>query len=228
MSRPLQRYLVVLAITLTCRAASAAEPKLLIITINIFNDAGVPDSALETAKHETSRIFTAAHLQIRWNDCMTTPSVPAGSSCRDLRAAANELNARIVPAGKRQNEDIFGVAFLGADGTGKYSDIFYDSVEMLRTQRPINIGRLLGHVMAHELGHLLIGSHAHSPWGLMCAKWHAQELRRMEMGTLFFTPEQEQLIHMRLNRVRPEITNMESEPIFRIAGEVKRIAVSLT
>ena len=210
MSRLPLRYLLLLVIALTCQAAAAAEPKLA-ITINMFNDAGVPDSALEIAKHEASRIFTAAHLQIRWNDCTTTPSVPTSRSCRDSRGAANELNARIVPAGKKGN-DVFGVAFLGADGTGKYSDIFYDSVQKLRAERPINIGSLLGHVMAHELGHLLIGSHAHSPWGLMCAKWHAQELRRIGMGTLFFTPEQEKLIHTRLNSGRLEITNMESEP----------------
>jgi len=52
--------------------------------------------------------------------------------------------------------------------------------------------------MAHEIGHLLIGSHAHAPWGIMAAKWHDQELRRLEMGTLFFSAEQEKLMYSRL------------------------------
>lgn len=210
MSTPSQCCFAVLAVTLICQLASAGQPKPFLVTINIFNDANVSDSSLATAKREASRVFAAAHVEIRWIDCTIT-AILSNSSCHDPHGAKH-LNLRIVPAGKKQNEDIFGIAFLGADGAGIYSDVFYDAVEKLRIERPINIGRLLGNVMAHEIGHLLIGSDAHSAWGLMCAKWHAQELRHIEMGTLFFTVEQEKLIHLRLNRGSPESTNLGSEP----------------
>jgi hypothetical protein len=203
MSLPSQCCFVLLVGVLICQA-SAGQPKLYPVTINIFNDAAVPDSSLEAAKREASRIFTAAHIQIHWNDCTTTALVPPNGSCHD-RQANNQLHLRIVRTGKKEHQDIFGIAFLGANGIGTYSDVFYDSVEKLRGDRPSNIGRLLGHVMAHEIGHLLIGSHAHSPWGLMCAKWHAQELRSLEMGTLFFTAEQEKSIHRKLEISRQNL-----------------------
>ncbi len=203
MSIPSQCCFVLLAGVLICQR-SAGEPTLYPLTINIFNDAAVPDSSLETAKREASRIFAAAHVEIRWIDCNTNASIPPNSSCRDPHATKH-LNVRIVPGGKKTKQDIFGIAFLGADGIGAYSDVFYDSVEKLRRDRPSTIGRLLGHVMAHEIGHLLIGSHAHSPWGLMCAKWHAQELRSVEMGSLFFTAEQERSIHRKLETIRQNL-----------------------
>jgi hypothetical protein len=33
----------------------------------------------------------------------------------------------------------------------------------------------LGHVMAHEVGHLLLGTSSHTPTGLMIADWHPLE-----------------------------------------------------
>jgi hypothetical protein len=49
---------------------------------------------------------------------------------------------------------------------------------------------LLGTVAAHELGHLLLGSHAHSSIGIMTPHWEPETLRRMNMGGLLFTREQ--------------------------------------
>jgi hypothetical protein len=54
----------------------------------------------------------------------------------------------------------------------------------------VGLARVLGHVMAHELGHLLLGSNAHSRQGIMCPNWHAGELRLASMGGLLFSEEQ--------------------------------------
>jgi hypothetical protein len=51
-------------------------------------------------------------------------------------------------------------------------------------------GTLLGHAMAHELGHLLLGSNSHSLTGLMCANWLTKDLIHMEQGGLLFSEEQ--------------------------------------
>jgi hypothetical protein len=195
MSRSPQCCLVFLVLSLICQASNSGQ-NLLPVSVNVFNDASVPESVLDTAKREAGRIFKTAHIEILWIDCSTTAVLPNGS-CRELNTAWH-LNVRIVPTGKMENEDVFGVAFLGRDGIGTYTDVFYRSLEKLSPQARINPGMLLGHVMAHEMGHLLIGSHAHSHWGLMCGKWHAQELQRLEMGTLFFTPEQVDSIRGRL------------------------------
>jgi hypothetical protein len=45
-------------------------------------------------------------------------------------------------------------------------------------QAGIEPGWLLGRALAHEVGHLLLGSAAHGSRGLMRAQWTLEELRR--------------------------------------------------
>jgi hypothetical protein len=55
--------------------------------------------------------------------------------------------------------------------------------------------RVLGHAMAHELGHVLLGARAHSEAGLMLPNWDARNLKDMSKGRLHFTKEQAERIH---------------------------------
>ncbi len=177
------------------------------MTVEVFNDAGVASPVLKIAEVEAERIFDAAHIQIRWQDCTPAQDDPESRlACTGLRFPHN-LSLRIRPGGARENEDVFGVAFLGSGGTGVYSDVFYGSVEKLHTQTHCNPGKVLGHVIAHEIGHLLLGSSGHSSWGIMCARWHPQELQLLEMGTLYFTAEQKKSIYNRVHGGSLEIAS---------------------
>jgi hypothetical protein len=48
----------------------------------------------------------------------------------------------------------------------------------------VGFARLLGHVMAHELGRLLLGSNAHSRQGIVCPRWYGDELHLASKGAL--------------------------------------------
>ena len=87
---------------------------------------------------------------------------------------------------------------LSPEGTGYYSYVFQDRVEQLARDSHANRSEILGHVAAHEIGHLLLGSNAHSQMGIMCANWYGRQLRSAAMGTLLFTPQESQLIRAKL------------------------------
>jgi len=53
----------------------------------------------------------------------------------------------------------------------------------------LNIGEVLGHGIAHEIGHLLLGP-ARSPRGLMSAHWTTEELRLASRNQLNFFLQQ--------------------------------------
>jgi hypothetical protein len=91
--------------------------------------------------------------------------------------------------------EVFGVAFLSDEGTGCYSDVFYDRALELHADWNVSLSDILGNVMAHELGHLLLGSNSHSGAGIMRAHWQGEELHRLSRGNLRFTSEQSN--HMR-------------------------------
>lgn len=108
------------------------------------------------------------------------------------------LALRIVPFAEAEGDSGLGVAFLAENEPGIYSDVFYPSIEKLCRNFEVNISLVLGGVMAHEIGHLLLGTHAHTPTGIMCPRWGAQELDRVGKGTLLFTDAQAQKIRARL------------------------------
>ena len=56
--------------------------------------------------------------------------------------------------------------------TGVLATIFVDSVELIASLSEIDATLLLGRAIAHELGHLLLGTNAHSVRGLMRAGGH--------------------------------------------------------
>ena len=56
-----------------------------------------------------------------------------------------------------------------------------------------------GHVIAHELGHLL-GLETHSPTGIMRANWGSADWQETIYGHLSFTPQQAEVIRVEAGR----------------------------
>ncbi len=109
---------------------------------------------------------------------------------------------RIVPESFGPTDTVFAVAFLGIDGTGNYRDVFWDRCEGMHRDSGVNAALLLGTVAAHEVGHLLLGSNAHSAIGIMAPHWEQEELRHAGMGSLLFTPEQSVRMRTRIRSWR--------------------------
>ena len=65
----------------------------------------------------------------------------------------------------------------------------------------IGLDQVLGHAIAHEIGHILLGSNSHGPRGLMKAKWGSEDIKRAGKGDLLFTPEQAQVIQHNLAKL---------------------------
>ena len=166
------------------------------ITVLLNDSAHVAPPLLNEAKAETSRVFHEAGIEIEWRDCSS--SVLA-ERCL-FTSSRDSFLLHIVPNGKTSTQSVFGEAFLGADGTGKYVDVFFDRIQEAGRTFGTNKGRLLGTVSAHELGHLLLGTHAHAHSGIMEPVWEQESLRRMGMGALLFTRDQSTLMRERVGR----------------------------
>jgi hypothetical protein len=164
------------------------------ITIFVYNTARVSLPDLSLAEQQASMIFRQTGIVTAWVNCSAAslkgPCRPSGPS---------QFILHIVAHGKTSSDTVFGVAFLGTDGTGKYSDVFRDRIEKLHRDSGISPARLLGTVAAHEIGHLLLGSRSHSATGLMSAHWREEELRRVSMGGLRFTSEQASRMRARID-----------------------------
>jgi hypothetical protein len=159
------------------------------ITVFVNDSVGIDQAVLRRAENEAAGLFRRGGIEVHWRNCVET------SDCR-RPPCWNEFVLHIVPNGTTGSDWVFGEAFLGPDGRGRYADVFFNRLR--DAQGNLSIAQLLGAVCAHELGHLLLGSHSHFLVGIMQPIWRQEALHRIAMGNLTFTPDQQRMMKDRL------------------------------
>jgi hypothetical protein len=168
------------------------------VTVSVYNDAQVPPDILARAEQQAAKIFSRADLDVTWLRCTHINSGVRAAACNGFDVPGHVAVRIIAHAPRSKRDAAFGVAFLAPDGTGRYSDVFWKRAQWLHANSNVDLGGILGSVIAHEMGHLLLGSNAHAISGIMRARWESEELHRIAMGTLMFLPEQSKRMHARI------------------------------
>jgi hypothetical protein len=189
----------IVGIVLWGSSSASAEPNLM-FTVNVYNDAGVRQALLQRSENIAGKIFRHAGFAILWKDC-SQARVERPGICIGARGDT-AFAVRIVPHSLSLSGEAFGVAFVGSDGQGVQADVFYSGIEQLTNDSSANPADIMGHVMAHELGHLLLGLNSHSSLGIMQAHWTDRQLRQMSMGFLKFDKHQSEAIEALLLSIR--------------------------
>src|SRR3982751_4972193 len=109
------------------------------------------------AEKITAKIYRDIGIRLTWKD----RNAPISDG--------KQLFIRIVPHALNLPSDDFGIAFVDADGRGVQGDVFYSGIASLSLDSSLSPAEVMGHVMAHELGHLLLGLNSHSQFGIMQA-----------------------------------------------------------
>jgi hypothetical protein len=79
-------------------------------------------------------------------------------------------------------------------GAGASVTVFMDRLEPMAAHSPIASAFLLGHVLAHEMGHVLQGVTRHSATGVLKEHWSEMDIRTMGVERLRFTEHDAALI----------------------------------
>ncbi len=191
------RALAVLVLGITPQFTTAdTRPDSVNLTVFVFNDAAASASVMSQAQSRATVILRRAGITLVWLDCGTAHNPPPNSGCSEL-SFPQHLSVRLVSVSGPVSADTFGQTFQNAAGEGNYALIYFGSLKSSNTTEVIKTGDLLGCVIAHELGHLLLGRDSHSATGLMSAVWQANELRQASQGILFFTDNQQDRIRAR-------------------------------
>jgi hypothetical protein len=170
----------------TISARGRSQSSAVSLTVSVFNDAGVEPSVWSQAQSRATEIMRYSGISLIWLDC----GFPAGrmldSNCSKISYPAH-LSVRIVAKVSPRKGDIFGQTFQDATGEGNYVLVYYAGIKAFRAATTVPTGELLGCVIAHELGHLLLGTASHSPAGLMSGVWQDAELQQAVRHNLFFS-----------------------------------------
>jgi hypothetical protein len=136
------------------------------------------------ARYEATRIFAKIDVDLRW---------VAYANCPD-EAIRVEVSPSAVPG-------VSPAALACAypfDRTSHVIVLFRDRVNDMLNAHASSAGAILGHILAHEIGHVLLGTASHSRTGLMKPGWNSLDLGAMLASRLEFAPVESEMIRNNL------------------------------
>lgn len=168
------------------------------IMIRVHNYAQVESSILVKAERITDGILKEAGVEVAWVECSAGSGPAKGPTC-DSPMGPTDVRLNLLPRSMSRRfhlrGDAFGVALEDAEGgLGSDAWIFCDLVKDAATQRQLTQSVLLGTVIAHEFGHLLLSTNSHSAFGLMRASWSRKELLAAEQRAMYFSTSESKRI----------------------------------
>ena len=172
-----------------------AQKQTSLLKIYVYDNAGVPEAVVNEAEARTREIFLKSRVATTWYNCSLQGG--AGQDCSGL-LGSDVVVVQLVHDTGELKDDVFGAAFLGNNGHGSYTDVYFDRAQKLCRELKVSLPELLGHIIAHEIGHLLLGSSAHSPAGIMRAIWQRTELEQACRGGLMFSTREAKAMQARV------------------------------
>ena len=179
------------------------------LSLRVYNYARIDPASLAISEQVAAEVFQNVGVAIIWVDCPLSqaqfakyPACQVGMGTTDLvlkilpRYMAMKLAARDEPLG-------FAKPCPESESACELN-VLYHRVDELATYG-YRADRILGHVIAHEVGHVLLGS-GHSYVGIMHREWSRYNLQRISWGLLLdFTDDQSrQLRSAVLRRAKPQ------------------------
>jgi len=162
----------------TIAAGAPAETRTT-LTVRLYNTSGIPADELAAARSVAGAILRDSGLTPIFRPC---GQLAGGTDSCDEPLKRSEVVARIIDApafNATLHPDAFGITYIVREtNRGWLATVFADRIAAAAERVGVNHGTLLGRVMAHEIGHLLLGIDYHGPAGVMRAEWPDDSLNR--------------------------------------------------
>ena len=168
-------------------AAADGQPELRVFVTNF---AHVEDENFQAAIQVAQEIFRKADVPVHLLACTAVELDGVFSSKCPASIGGPNASVRVValaaPAGKAM---LLPMGQVMTDESGRRPDcvyIFYPRVSEFAEAIRVPAHRILGHAVAHEMGHLLGNDHALG--GIMQARWGTRQVTAVNSGLLLFCP----------------------------------------
>jgi hypothetical protein len=190
MSRWTLTVVMAIGLTGTARTASAQSGDPFTVLVHVTNHAEIPQGVLTQALAEASRIYGGIGVKLGWSESAATYHFMIRITSKPFTGSGvmDHHTLGATPGTKQ------------ARGTLAYA--FYNSIERLAWGSGTDVGVILGHVIAHELGHLLLPHDSHTMLGVMGSRWDGAQVNGAKTGELTFTRDQAKAIRQRLQNGR--------------------------
>jgi hypothetical protein len=178
----------------TVRLACAQErsDEQLPITVQIHDYWHVPSESLSRASAVVTRTYEKIGVRTEWIGVVRQKERGGRFKPRRDRSRIPIAQLTIIILTKemaargRFADGALGLAAVADEGMGRIAYAIYDRVRDTASRAAMNEADLLGFVMAHEIGHLLLPSGSPDS-GLMRSRWTVRDFKRMNVAQLEFS-----------------------------------------
>jgi len=164
-------------VTSSLAAAKETRPTLVVRT---YAARTVTTATWTKAIGATTAVLNRAGIRLDWVHCSSfrAAEVERGPARCAVPTGRNDVVLRIISAPSSAPRDLVPLGDSMVDTSqqsGMLATIYLDRVEWLAHEAAVPVDAVLARAIAHELGHLLLGTAAHSARGLMRPVWRPEE-----------------------------------------------------
>jgi hypothetical protein len=179
---------------LAASAASARTPETPTDAIVYLKGGDVPPSTSQLATSQATFVFKRIGLRLIWR-AGEPPTKDLATGLPVIRVAFTNRTPR--------NEHPGALAYATPfAGDSSLITVMYDRLKFAAVGRSGLEAALLAHVLAHEIGHILLRTDAHTDTGIMKARWFAEDFDAMLRKPLAFMPADVEIMHQHINMFR--------------------------
>jgi len=158
------------------------------ITVVLYDRANVKPESLAAAKQVVIRIMNTAGIAVRCIDPLVQTELPPNGYVSVVIVPAAYSNADRNEAGfAAVTSGPYPRAYVFLDRVKTYS-------ERVNSRYESTVGIVLGHVIVHELGHLLMPGKLHTLSGIMRANWDSTQWDEAAAGLLLFNDQEAEIM----------------------------------
>jgi len=165
------------------------------MTIVVQDLAGLSHLVVSQAETVVTRIYGQIGVDIAWRNMVGFDEPTAVEQAAGVVDAASVIHVGLISTEMERHARPDGGTLGSTVSSSRLVRVFVDRVEYAARGAQEDLGDVLGHVMAHEIGHVLLGPNAHSTAGVMAA---SLDLPRIALGGLWFDRIQAANIRARL------------------------------
>jgi hypothetical protein len=158
------------------------------VVVRVYDNTDLPDSVRRASLALAANIFAKAEVEIGWVHCPSRCGRAPGPDQLILRMTRSPATA--VGVGSSLIDPVLGA--------GRLATVYVDQVDGMARRASTDRVAILSRAIAHEIGHLILGTTEHTRAGLMRSVWTTEELRQNHADDWQFTPVQRTLLRARI------------------------------
>lgn len=179
---------VLMTSTRTPASSAVIDDSLL---VRLYDNAGILASELASALRTTHDIMRRADLIVDWVQCRARRDGLVPAVC-DQPLSSSDVVVRLIEGSDKETGErrALGYSLFDSSGISGFATVYVDRVDWLARRAQYPRAPLLGRAIAHEIGHLLLRSNAHTESGLMREVWTAEQVVRNRREDWTFSADQ--------------------------------------